>query len=764
MRKNKKGISLIVLIITIIVMIILAASVIISLSSSGIIFNANKAKEDYLKKDLKQSIDIVLADRKIDKTLTFEEALDNLQNVEVVQKAPDMCYVTKDNVTITVYDDGTIYDSKVEIWDGKSISVPEITDGNWYIYTPAELKFFQEIVNGAGTLTDKQQQLLTEKGYTAETVEITATTVAHIMANIDMGARQKAGELTLGTDWTPIGQNSTNTYWGTVEGNGHTILGIYIKTTNNFVGLFGRANGIKGLTIKNSYIEGNGCVGGIVGINLSGNIENCHNVNTKVVGNFKTLGGVIGQAAGEVVECTNSGTIITTYTDTSVQGQTGGVCGKSKNNVYLCTNFGAVSSETIFVGGVIGAADTATVEECKNYGDVTGKGESVGGIIGVSNVNSIVNQCTNFGDVSSTGVETGGIVGTFYSAGTIKNSTNRGRVYGEKGWVGGVVGWANLTSMITDCENFGEIEGKVESIAGVAGAVGNNSNVSNCTNNGKIIGKGSFIAGVVGWTGEGSTVDKCLNYGGVSEITNNNETGYFIGGVIGSTYYSNTVWNCINYGTVKSQGVYVGGVIGNLGNNSSIYNCLNTGTIEGSGLNDDNDSDVGGVLGGVDSNSTVNSCKNTGDVSGAGKQIGGIVGIITQIDGESGTTITNCYNTAKIKGKSHTGGIIGVFGGIKGTGTIKGCYNIGTILAEEYAGGIIGSSTHAAQDQMSYCYYLSGTAPVGVGNVQDATDIIQLMSMNDMMKLAFATKLNLGTNNGEWIGKDGVYPTLKFEE
>ena len=41
---NKKGISLIVLVITIIVMIILAAAIILSLQSSGIIERANEAK------------------------------------------------------------------------------------------------------------------------------------------------------------------------------------------------------------------------------------------------------------------------------------------------------------------------------------------------------------------------------------------------------------------------------------------------------------------------------------------------------------------------------------------------------------------------------------------------------------------------------------------------------------------------------------------------------------------------------------------------
>ena len=56
LRKSKSGISLIVLVITIIVMIILAAAIILSLSNSGIIGKANKAKTDT---DIASAKDIV---------------------------------------------------------------------------------------------------------------------------------------------------------------------------------------------------------------------------------------------------------------------------------------------------------------------------------------------------------------------------------------------------------------------------------------------------------------------------------------------------------------------------------------------------------------------------------------------------------------------------------------------------------------------------------------------------------------------------------
>ena len=54
--KIKKGISLIVLVITIIIMIILASAIIISLNDSGVIDNANKAKYDTLTAHEKQEV------------------------------------------------------------------------------------------------------------------------------------------------------------------------------------------------------------------------------------------------------------------------------------------------------------------------------------------------------------------------------------------------------------------------------------------------------------------------------------------------------------------------------------------------------------------------------------------------------------------------------------------------------------------------------------------------------------------------------------
>ncbi|MDD2627631.1 MAG: hypothetical protein PHD20_01960 [Clostridia bacterium] len=66
---KNKGISLIILVITIIVMIVLASAIILSLNSSGIIGNAKEAKENYRGANLKERIGVYRGERELDITL-----------------------------------------------------------------------------------------------------------------------------------------------------------------------------------------------------------------------------------------------------------------------------------------------------------------------------------------------------------------------------------------------------------------------------------------------------------------------------------------------------------------------------------------------------------------------------------------------------------------------------------------------------------------------------------------------------------------------
>ena len=81
-----------------------------------------------------------------------------------------------------------------------------------------------------------------------------------------------------GKDWTPIGTDYDNSYTGTFDGGGHTIMGLTVTTNYQYVGLFGRLG--EAGTVKNVVMEGVnnhslGYAGGVVGFSRGGTIENC---------------------------------------------------------------------------------------------------------------------------------------------------------------------------------------------------------------------------------------------------------------------------------------------------------------------------------------------------------------------------------------------------------------------------------------------------------------------------------------------------------
>ena len=248
---------------------------------------------------------------------------------------------------------------------------------------------------------------------------------AKLMNNIDLSS--VCGE---SNSWTPIGNSIGNSYEGTFNGDGKTISGLYIDSSDvDYKGLFGRVNGgtVQDLSVSgdingNRYVGGvvgynnggtvTGCafsgsvsgkisVGGVVGENSGSNgvVENCHNAG-KVSGS-NTVGGVVGRnySNGTVTNCTNTGNV-------SGPDSVNGSADSSNVGGVVGDNRGSVSGDW-YVGGVVGWNDSGTVKNCYNIGDVSGK-ISVGGVVGWNR--SSVTNCYNTGSVSD-GTYTGGVVG-----------------------------------------------------------------------------------------------------------------------------------------------------------------------------------------------------------------------------------------------------------------------------------------------------------------------------------------------------------------
>lgn len=336
-------------------------------------------------------------------------------------------------------------------WDGNSIETIPLVGDQYQISTPAQLAQLAADVNSGNDYAD-------------ETIVI--------MNDIDLGNES----------FTPIGTRS-NPFCGTLEGamqstgNYSTIMNATVTNTDDIinVGVIGFVDGgtVQNLVFSNIDVTSTAEVssttlnptesstGVAVGALSDGVIENVVVDNQcSVEGELRT-GGISGDVSGngQIRNCVNKA---------EVKGNndyTGGITGAAHNapttpNLYGatisgCTNNGEVSGVSS-VGGIVGYADRAHVEDCNNTATISGTGNyGTGGIVGANVYNvyrvliferkptvaTTVNECTNTGAVSAP--RAGGIMGTYFSAPgddqpdsllncTISNCTNSGTVTGAK--------------------------------------------------------------------------------------------------------------------------------------------------------------------------------------------------------------------------------------------------------------------------------------------------------------------------------------------
>ena len=188
-----------------------------------------------------------------------------------------------------------------------------------------------------------------------------------------------------GKDWSPIGTNFYNSYTGTFDGGGHTIMGLTVTTNDQYVGLFGRLG--RAGTVKNVVMEGvqitsnqiyGGSIGGVVGYGW-GTIENC-SVSGSVSGTVY-VGGVVGvQIGGSITGCSSSATVKGTVDVGGVAGQT-----NSSATLTACYATGNViieidPTQNISGGGLVGFNDGISLLACYATGNVTSTGSGTGNV------------------------------------------------------------------------------------------------------------------------------------------------------------------------------------------------------------------------------------------------------------------------------------------------------------------------------------------------------------------------------------------------
>ena len=383
-------------------------------------------------------------------------------------------------------------------------------------------------------------------------------------------------------------ENCYNT--GTVTGSDSSLGGVG--------GVVGYNNGG---TVENCYNTGDisgGVSGGVVGWN-DGTVENCYNTSS-VKGDWY-VGGVVGYNNDSVKNCYNTGKVTGTRIDDYVGG-VGGVVGYNiSGTVENCYFLQQGELQGIGDGG--GGATPLSAEAFESQKSFAKWDFGSTDIPGIWKINTTLGRPVLKDNHEDDGSEdhpyeiftatqlaafrnlVNGANGnpaawavlmeniTLKSSeewepiGNSESTAYTGTFDGQNFKISGL--YIKNTSSATDYQGlFGRVSGTVQ----------------NLTVSGNVSGR-MYVGGVVGLNG--GTVENCYN-------TSSVKGDWYVGGVVG---YNNggTVKNCYNTGTGTVTGTvdYVGGVVGY--NSGPVKNCYNTGTV--TGPDSGSDSYVGGVVG-----------------------------------------------------------------------------------------------------------------------------------------------------------------------
>ena len=282
---------------------------------------------------------------------------------------------------------------------------PSQVNGVYLIAKPYHLAWFRDYVNGT----------IVNEGEVAGTTHPSAS--AMLTADIDLKnychAAEDGKEL---LSWIPIG-NYYNRWKGNMNGQGHTISNLYIKTAQNYVGLFGYTERatiqdlifdyakVENVNTTNTKTDYTGILAGYADGVSPSHIRGIKTTNNCTVIGQEDTGGIVGGARINLENCENH---------SSVKGTrfVGGIAGCSEKNIKRCTNYGTVENNNSFTGGIIGYAYDTSIEDCANYGKITSTGWHAGGIAGQSFFNKSIQNVFSYGDVTNTNDNPGIIIGT----------------------------------------------------------------------------------------------------------------------------------------------------------------------------------------------------------------------------------------------------------------------------------------------------------------------------------------------------------------
>ena len=176
-----------------------------------------------------------------------------------------------------------------------------------------------------------------------------------LMTNIDASATAGWNS---GAGFTPVGTNSSASFDGVFDGNGHVISGLTVnRGENGRAGLFGYvgyAGVVSNLCLTGVEISGAWNVGGLVGEN-EGTLVRCFVSGT--VSGESSAGGLAGSNyGGELNQCYASGTV-------AGGDGTGGLAGDNYDGFITESYSSAAVSGDVYTGGLVGTSSGGLISD-----------------------------------------------------------------------------------------------------------------------------------------------------------------------------------------------------------------------------------------------------------------------------------------------------------------------------------------------------------------------------------------------------------------
>ena len=319
--------------------------------------------------------------------------------------------------------------------------------------------------------------------------------------------------------FTPIGRNKdaadSTKVWVNFDGQNRTIRNLFVQGKANNLGLFsnlygsvknlkldsanimgainsaGYVGSVAGIAegsfenvhVTNSFVQGSGCVGGIVGYFSKDSMENV-SYQGEVNGIYR-VGGVAGVSHSQIVNASADIRIVAKRDSSGKRSseQIGGVAGYAEGKIYNSHSSGVIIPNAVHagsVGGLVGES-RSTIINCYSSVDLLSVSDSgktyvfdnrIGGLVG-DNRDPIIRAYAT-GNIEGTS-SVGGLVGA--NSNMIQQTYAQGSVKGEE-YVGGLVG-RNTTESYGNFHDSGSVEisyagNKVVGNENVGGLVGYN--------------------------------------------------------------------------------------------------------------------------------------------------------------------------------------------------------------------------------------------------------------------------------------------------